>query len=106
LLAPSVYHIQACLKIDINKPCRLWLWNEAALALLACAPDAFFAPERVPKRAKKPPDRQESRRRELIQLTDQIEISTSTGRNATLNKVNLQKAFNLFIVNSHSPLAM
>jgi hypothetical protein len=91
LLPLSTIYIQACLKIDINKPCRLRLWNEAALALLACAPDAFFAPERVPKRAKKPPDRQESKPQKLIQLTDQIEISistsTSTGRNATLNKV-------------------
>jgi len=63
---PSVYHIQACLEIDIDNPCRLWLWNEAALAVLACAPKAFFAAERVSRRAKKPPDRQENKRRKLI----------------------------------------
>jgi hypothetical protein len=67
---PSVYHIQACLEVDIDKLCRQRLWNEAApaikAAVLACAPKAFFAAERVPKRAKKPPDRQESKRRKLI----------------------------------------
>ena len=66
---PSVYHIQACLEVDIDRLCRQRLWSEAALAVkvavLACAPKAFSATERVPKRAKKPPDRQGNKRRKL-----------------------------------------
>jgi hypothetical protein len=58
--------IQACLEVDINKLCRLQLWNEAALAVKAPAPEAFIATKGVPKPAKKPPDRQENKRRKLI----------------------------------------
>jgi hypothetical protein len=40
-----VYHIQACLEIDVDELCRQrpWLWNEAALAVKALAPEAFIA---------------------------------------------------------------
>jgi hypothetical protein len=53
-----VHHTQACPEIDIDKLCwqRLWLWNEAALAVKACPPEAFIATKGAPKHAEKPPD--------------------------------------------------
>jgi hypothetical protein len=68
LLPLCTIFIQACLEINVDELCRqqLWLWNEAALTVKACAPKAFIATKRVPKHAKKPPDQRENKPRKLI----------------------------------------